>query len=279
MSKSLNRQSEQAVISIYLLQKSVNQLQTFYDTVILSPHLDDAVLSCGGQIYLKTAAGQSVLILTLMAGEPTELSLSPYAQSLHDRWQLKSNTVAMRRREDKVAIQFLGADFLHWGIPDCIYRREPQTGEPCYTSDKAILGEINQYDSKIIDHIAERLRSLPQCKQLFVPLGVGNHVDHQITRLAAEQADCGEPIYYEEFPYAIDSEALAKIIDKNRTAWRAETISIPEKALAAKIKAISAYVSQLSSFFVDLDDLDHQVRIYAQTVGGERYWHRNPAHS
>ena len=37
--------------------------------VYLSPHLDDAVLSCGGAIHRAGAAGEAVLVITVFAAE------------------------------------------------------------------------------------------------------------------------------------------------------------------------------------------------------------------
>ena len=43
---------------------------TMTDHLYLSPHFDDAALSCGGQIATFTAAGQSVLVVTITGGDP-----------------------------------------------------------------------------------------------------------------------------------------------------------------------------------------------------------------
>jgi hypothetical protein len=39
-----------------------------------------------------------------------------------------------------------------------------------------------------------------------------------------------------------------------------------------KIEAIAAYVSQMSTFFLDRVDLERQVHNYSKLVGGERIW-------
>ncbi|MCP5190661.1 MAG: PIG-L family deacetylase, partial [Pseudomonadales bacterium] len=54
-----------------------------YDSIYLSPHLDDVPLSCGGQVYQETSAGRRVLVVTLVAGRPTLDRLSHSAQYLH----------------------------------------------------------------------------------------------------------------------------------------------------------------------------------------------------
>ena len=247
-------------------------MKAFYDTIIISPHLDDAALSCGGQIDLMTSQGQSVLIVTLMAGEPDESTLTSYAQALHDRWQLRSDAVARRRQEDIIAAQILGAEYLHLEFPDCIYRRNSATGVPCYLSDRDIFGEINPDDYGLVNSVAERLAALPQSNQIFTPLGVGNHVDHQIARQAAEKVFGQDLIYFEEFPYAAEPGAGDFVTRVSSSRWQSQTIPLPEEALQIKIKAISAYLSQLSTFFQNQQDLEDQVHRFTKAVGGERIW-------
>jgi len=75
--------------------------------IFLSPHLGDAVLSCGGMIYQLAQAGQAVQVITILAGDPSPAPLSPFAQSLRDRWQADP---AARRGEDVKALTLLGAE-------------------------------------------------------------------------------------------------------------------------------------------------------------------------
>ncbi|MCA9933816.1 MAG: PIG-L family deacetylase, partial [Anaerolineales bacterium] len=150
-----------------------------YDAIYLSPHLDDVALSCGGQVYDLTAAGQSVLIVTIAAGDPPESPLSDFALALHSRWQLAADAVARRREEDAAACQVLGADCLHWDIPDCIYRLHPQTGAPLYTSNEALFGKVNEAETAVAAQLADRMCTLPPHDRVIAPLTVGNHVDHQ----------------------------------------------------------------------------------------------------
>jgi len=247
-------------------------VQTFYDTIILSPHLDDAVLSCAGQIFIQTTAGRSVLVVTLMAGDPPVKLVSDFAQLLHDRWELHHETVARRREEDIVACQILKADYLHWEVPDCIYRHHPETEEPYYTSNLDLFGTIHQAEDTLLNDLTQRLRILPEYKYMLVPLSVGNHVDHQITRLAAERCFSTKLIYYEDYPYAIAPGAVEAAIANDGATWQSKTVPIPESAMIRKLEAIAAYDSQLSTFFLDRADLERQVRHYSQVVGGERNW-------
>jgi LmbE family N-acetylglucosaminyl deacetylase len=250
--------------------------RTFYDAIYLSPHLDDAVLSCGGQIYQRRAAGQAVLIVTITAGDPPPAGQSDYVNVLHQRWRLSGAVVAARRAEDMAACQLLGADCWHWPWPDCIYRRSPVTGEPLYVSDADIFGALHPADAPQIDSLAQQIASLPDNDRLFVPLTVGRHVDHQLVRRAAEQAcqNSQKLRYYEDYPYAQRPEALAAAL-KPEDEWRPTVIPLSAEALEARIQAITCYQSQLSTFFADQADVRRQITSYAKVVGGERLWRKS----
>ncbi len=249
-------------------------LQDAYDMMVISPHLDDAALSCGGNIYMMAAKGQRVLVATLMAGDGQGAQLSGYAQDLHRRWQLDQNAAACRRREDEKAARILGADTVHLPFPDCIYRCDPETGVHFYRSDTAIFADVNALDRNLVQEISSAIAELPQSKQQLVPFGVGNHVDHQIARSASEQVFGKDLLYYEEYPYAAEPEARNAPLQKDWADWEEMIIPLTEKAQRVKIEAIAAYQSQLSTFFTDRLDLEQQVSEYVQMIGGERLWRR-----
>lgn len=252
-------------------------LATYYDAIYLSPHLDDAVLSCGGQIYQRTTAGEAILIVSVAAGDPALEQISGYAQSLHDRWELVADAVAARRGEDIVAAKQVGAHWYHWDLPDCIYRVHPETGAPFYTSDPDIFGPVHPAERLLVDRLATQLRALPTHGQMVVPLTLGNHVDHMLTRQAAEQAFSPHTLwYYEDYPYAQAPGALDQVLPSDRVGWEATTISLSPAAVQRKIDAIGAFVSQLSTFFRDDADLAEQIRTFTATVGGERLWRQQP---
>ncbi|MCP5100046.1 MAG: PIG-L family deacetylase [Chloroflexi bacterium] len=246
-----------------------------YNAIYLSPHLDDAALSCGGQIYQRTQAGQSVLIVTVMAGDPVETAVSDYIQSLHKRWELLAEPVVQRRVEDRKACAILRADYAHWQMPDCIYRWDQQTGDPFYGSDDEIFGDLHPADiAQEMDKLAAQITALPSHDELIIPLTIGNHVDHQLVRMAAEHCFGSKLLYYEDYPYAQDEEAVETMID--RICWHSETVMLNETAVLARINAVAAFTSQLSTFFNGRSDLEQKISTYIEKVNGERIWRRKP---
>ncbi|MEZ4859915.1 MAG: PIG-L family deacetylase [Caldilineaceae bacterium] len=255
-------------------------MKNFYDAIYLSPHLDDAALSCGGQIFQQSQQGQQILIVTITAGDPPPQGISTYAQSLHTRWELVTDAVAARRAEDRTAAQILGADVAHWDVPDCIYRYHPTTGAPFYLSDPEIFGPVHEAEGPLLERLRVQLTSLPAHEQLYVPLTVGHHVDHQLTRSAAEDAfDSATLLYYEDYPYAQKADAVATVIPPASQRWQAEVIPLTEAAIQVKLAAIAAYASQFSTFFKDYADLERQIRSFTAAVGGERIWRQYATHN
>lgn len=239
-----------------------NSVKYEYEWIYLSPHLDDVALSCGGQIYMATQRKERVLIVTITAGDPVAPP-SSYAESLHTRWDVV-NATAARRQEDLAACAILGAEALHWDVPDCIYRVDA-TGNSLYLSDDDIFGPVAQVEKPLVGELAAKMRTLPKSRRVVAPLTVGNHVDHVLTRLAAESAYAQQPLlYYEDYPYAQQTGKLPRLLETGH--WAGDVVVLSAEALQAKYEAVSAFRSQLSTFFRDRPDLEAQISSYAAHV-------------
>src|SRR5574341_1927891 len=192
-----------------------------FDALYLSPHFDDAVLSCGAQIYDRRQRGERVAVVTVCAATPTPFEeLSPFAASLHARWRQLGDFD--RAAEDREALGRLGATPIHLPFHDCIYRRAP-TGEWLYTSEAALFGEASPLEASLINKLAgefDRLALKPDAT-IFIPRAIGNHIDHQITRTAGERwcRARGRPFqYYADYPYAeaVPGGAKVPVSDEGR---------------------------------------------------------------
>jgi LmbE family N-acetylglucosaminyl deacetylase len=256
-----------------------------YDYLYLSPHLDDAVLSCGGRILQQAERGQRVLVVTVCAGDPPPGPLSEFAQSLHDRWGLPRNAPELRRAEDRAAVARLGAEALHLPVPDCIYRRAEPGGEPLYASEEAIFGPVHPLEWPLSLDLAGLLGDyglLRAQAMVYVPLGIGSHVDHQLTwRLADDWAGASTRVcYYEDYPYAHD-QALVQRWVEGRT-WTPELAWLEPAHLERKRQAILEYRSQTSTFWANEAALAAALEQHAASVGqgqgwAERVWYNPPA--
>lgn len=248
--------------------------------VFLSPHLDDVALSCGALVWQQAQSGHQPLAVTVFAGLPDYDTLSPFAAELHRSWGLQRDPVAQRRCEDATAMSYLGAEYLHWEYLDSIYRRHAKTGEALYDSVPALFGDLHCVEQHLVSELATRVRAtLPQeTTRIYAPLAVGHHVDHQLVSLAALRLR-GEGLsveFYEDFPYAEDSENLTDAL-KLWTAAPAPTIrTMDEQSLQTKISAIGLYRSQLDMLFGGEEEMARRLSSYALAIGGssfgERYW-------
>lgn len=247
-----------------------------YAHIYLSPHLDDAVLSCGGRIWHQVQSGEPVLVVTIFAGSPPSSALlSPFAQELHAEWGLPVDAPARRREEDRVALALLGADAVHWPYTDCIYRRTPDGCFP-YAGEEALWGDIHPAEEGLVAELATRMATLPLRRDgmLYAPLGAGRHVDHQVARCAVEVAG-HTSVYYEDYPYAEDPQAVQDALGDMQ--WQSELTPLSEEALKAKIAAIACYSSQFSTLgWVDAAEMGAAVRAFAERTGegklAERCW-------
>jgi LmbE family N-acetylglucosaminyl deacetylase len=245
------------------------------EAIFLSPHLDDAALSCGGQIFGMTRVGGQVLIVNLMAGLAPGGPLSTFAQEQHERWRLGEDAMALRRTEDAAAGAVLGAVTLHWDIPDCIYRRDPASGRPLYDSERALFGPVDPAEEGLLADLSRRMAGLPLARRVFVPLAAGQHVDHQLTRRAAESCPAlPELVYYEDYPYVQRDPKSLEAALGDLGGWDYEVFPVSEKALAAKIAAIACYESQLPVLFGDRATMARLVQRQVAGSGGERIWLR-----
>jgi len=244
--------------------------------IFLSPHLDDVVFSCGGFIWDLTRSGQVVEVWTICAADPPPSKLSPFASSLHNDWGLGDDAYQIRRMEDNVACQILGARTLYLDYLDSIYRQAP-AGDYYYQSEEGIFGGIDTREVELIDRLTEDLEThLPDNVHLVAPLGIGNHVDHELTRKAASRLS-RQPYFYADYPYARekDGREIIDVIDSSED-WQAEVYKISDNGLSKWFEASQAYASQLSVFWENEASLEIEINQFSAILGGMTLWKTNP---
>lgn len=266
-----------------MIYHDLQALRGAYRHVYLSPHLDDAALSCGGAIGRQGEAGEGVLVVTICTGAPPPGGpFSDLARAFHAAWGLSpAEAVAARLREDEAAMAALGADALWVGELDAIYRhpaayaaRETLFSAPA--PDDPLLPALR----RLVGALRERLPGAT----FYAPLGVGHHVDHQLTCGAALEA-AGEPLaLYEDFPYvARAGELEARLAEL--AGPLSPQVAAADGAPARKLAAIGAYASQMAELAESqlgraaadgeaLAIMVAAVEDYGRRVGGERVWVR-----
>jgi LmbE family N-acetylglucosaminyl deacetylase len=239
--------------------------------IYLSPHLDDAALSCGGLIWQQAQEGEDVQVWTVCAGEIPPGPLSLFTQVLHRRWEIPEDSVVTeRRREDLLALKLLGVSGHHLSIPDAVYRRHPKTNEVLYSTWEDVQAGIAPGEERLVDRVVLDLaRLLPKEAVLIAPLTLGNHVDHLLTRVAAEQLH--RPIkYYLDFPYTRDhADVIPELVP---AGYEQVVYPISEKALTVWQEGIAAYSSQLTSFWTSIKQMRAEIQAYCEQFGGIALW-------
>ncbi|WP_041832323.1 PIG-L deacetylase family protein [Actinoplanes sp. N902-109] len=229
--------------------------------LFLSPHPDDAVLSCGA--LLRTlAATTAVTVLTVFTtGSPPPHTYAARSFLRSCATPDAATLFAVRRAEDEQVCGGLGAALEHLGYPDALFRRRaagpllsryagwvpPELWHryPTYRFDVA-LGRISRADHALIaslgDAVAERMRS-SGARAVFCPVGVGRHVDHLIVRAVGERF-AGSVVYYADFPYNQRSRPDPRFLARHGLTARSWT-----RGLAGKEELIRGYRSQLAGLF------------------------------
>lgn len=240
--------------------------------IFLSPHLDDVAFSCGGLVWELTNEGQSVEIWTINAGDPPGDDLSTLAQVLHNNWGLGLDAVEVRRAEDKEACQIIGAAPRYLPYLDCIYRKTPQ-GDFYYSSEGDIFGGLDPREAGLLERLSDQLRAdLPEEVRVVAPLGIGNHVDHELVRKAVSRLDI-PLLYYPDYPYAREEEGkqILKFMGTS-LEWQSLDFPLTDRGIESWIEAAGVFRSQISTFWEDDQDLGLQIREYSAFLGENRLW-------
>lgn len=147
--------------------------------LVLSPHLDDGVLSAGQAL----AACPDSIVLTIFAGVPeSELPLTNF--DVQSGFKAAHEAVESRRAEDRRACAVVSATVRHLAFFDRQYAMPADEGELIATlrdEIEALLGEDDR---------------------VMLPLGLV-HPDHAQTRRCGEVACTAlgvRPIFYEDLP-------------------------------------------------------------------------------
>ena len=205
--------------------------------VVISPHLDDAVLSCAGRLLEA-----DVMVVTVCAGAPA-------AGSALSAWDIEGGAVDARERalarlaEDDAALAVLGAPTVRLDELGQHYRGAP-------------------YD---VERVADRLVPLlTGAGSVWIPAGIGGHGAHVGTReaglLAAVRAGVARAMLYADLPYAFASgwpSDIGGLLGElmNVGVDPARLVAAPRRLTPAeqrqKQAAVACYRSQLAQLGVD----------------------------
>ncbi len=192
---------------------------------VLSPHLDDGVLSLGASVRDAVQSGNQVAIVTVFAGDP-------HSTKPAGRWDARTGfatagaAVTFRRDEDRKACQRLGAEAVWLPYVDGDYGGNRSADEISARLIEALL----QYDA------------------VLVPGRPLLHPDHLwLARCVSEHGIGNARIgFYAELPYDLWADTTSRATPTRPEppgVWTSPSLSIASRI--AKWRASGDYSSQL----------------------------------
>jgi len=198
--------------------------------VIVSPHRDDAVWSCGGWIDRLTRDGAACLVVTVFDG-----ACDRREGWANDRWRRGARAPG-QASEHRRALRRVGAHGVGLGFIDAALRASGDA--PAYREPSALFAALPATERALVGRVADAVAGVVERgDRLYLPAApCGAHADHRIVREAARRIDFADIRLYDEFPYALPPPP----------GWRAR---IEPVALAPWIASGQCYRSQVLALF------------------------------
>jgi len=208
-----------------------------------------------------------------------ELPETPILADLHRRWRAGFDPLRQRQIEDERASGMLGVDFMHVPLPDCVYRLAGDMA--LYPTEESLFGPVHDadYAPRLLKGI--QIPELETATKVYLPLGVGHHVDHQIVRdwgltQMRDVPDQSVLRFYVEFPYSKADRSTELALGAIDLLLEPADVILSEAEMKAKINAIACYESQISTFWDSLEAMEKDVaRAFTDSKSGayvERFW-------
>lgn len=201
--------------------------------LIVSPHLDDAVLSVGGSIAAWTASGARVVIASVYTTGPALADIAPSMRKWAD--------YDTRRAEDAEACAVVGAEVRRLDQVERAFRKPYLKGWSFFATPAQRAGFLT------LANVTTALEPLAELApdRILVPLGIGNHVDHVETLIAATdwavaRGWLDRVWFYEDF-YALSGTMRRRHFVASLRLWRRrESPLLRARRLAAILSWIAA---------------------------------------
>ena len=223
--------------------------------IVVEPHSDDAALSVGGTMWLRRNELEFDLVTVASRSNFTSYFLS-------DRDFLKVEEVtAIRNAEGAALIRQLGGSHRALGENEATLRyRDEDWSLQFLRSHRVSVSAFNNRQALESDLARWKAALRPVFEQLdgaelWLPLGIGNHSDHELARnaslsLLAEDPDLARTSVvrlYQDVPY--DSTHIDHLGRVLRELTNAGAIALPEhvsikEAYQRKLELLSVYASQ-----------------------------------
>ncbi len=213
----------------------------------ISPHLDDAVFSCGGPLAELSDAGWAVTVATVFTGSVAHPAGFALACQLDKGLAPTVDYMALRRGEDLAACRSLGAA-IRW-LP---FLEAPHRG---YHSADALFGATLDGDDADLRMAAslDGLIDVLSPDLLLGPQAIGGHVDHVLTVRAMARLARRPTLWWRDFPYAARAASRAAPFADAMAALDERSVAVD---VARKRRACAMYATQIGYQFGGEDGLE-----------------------
>lgn len=204
--------------------------------VVVSPHLDDAVLAVGGLIARRRAVDLPVEVMTVYTEGGADGVRSRRGKAFGD--------YTTRVSEDRQALETLDAACRHLGFRERAMREQPLVGPRQLFRSTVSVAE----DPEIAYVQTEIRRALGRPDTVVLaPLGIGNHVDHVAVAVAALGVAATHPardriLFYEDFNALAEGCRRRHPVSRQNTFpwWSSPAWASP--VTGALVEAMTAFV-------------------------------------
>ena len=224
--------------------------------VIVSPHLDDAVLGCGQ--FMAVHPGCTVV--TVFAGNPPQYPNPMRVWDVQSGFRVGEDVMEARRKEDGAALAILDATPHHLDFVEHTYNP----------------GDVPVTPDAIAPRLTETMRAL-QPSLVLAPFGLANP-DHDVVHRASmlTRADLDDDVSfwcYEDMGYKHIPGLLAWRVAQlfHSKVWPTPVCPPVDATTECKMKAVHCYASQLLA----LED-DWQIATKLESPAPEQYWRLAP---
>lgn len=253
-------------------------MKKHYDHIYLSPHLDDAMFSCGSIISKQREQVESVLILTVFAGVPEkslELSASIISFIKKSGYDSVTNFCKARCIEDKNACNFLNVEYKHLKFLDCIYRTG-KSGTILYKNFSEIFSSNPASQDVTVKELYSSIQSiLVNASNVYCPLPINGHIDHVLTNNVGEMlVKKGCDVFFYEDIYTLDHD-VSLFLKENKPRLKSQIlIKVKKEDISNHKKAIQCYKSQLNGLLAHTKMSTNEIVSFLNHCDNEKPYQR-----
>lgn len=233
---------------------------TAHHIVVVEPHMDDAILSVGGQMLLRN--GQCRITILCVFGVSNYTSYMEIKRPYLDHEAI----TILRVSESRLAASLVGAEFQGLGLLDAPIRLLP----PEQWSNDFLPEQVRMTHGFLgshpiphvvrdVAHVLKRALQDLAPDEIWIPMGLGTHVDHRTCRSAclqalssAQGAQSQLPVrLYEDLPYSQQAHRQ-QILQAFKAVGTKLTLKTEDisRVMDKKLHAVGTFPSQFKFSFM-----------------------------